>query len=48
MVTILETVRNRKNHEANPFILGKTGIANYFNNLQKQIEYEIEKQKSHL
>ncbi len=41
----LEIVRNRKNNEANPFIIGEEGIKNYFNNLRKQIEDMIAKQK---
>ena len=41
----LETIRNRKGNEANPFIIGETGIINYFNNLRKEIDDKIAKQK---
>ncbi|OOM75704.1 MBL fold metallo-hydrolase [Clostridium sp. BL-8] len=42
----LETVRNRKGNETNPFFIGEEGIKNYFDNLRKQINYMIEKQKN--
>lgn len=41
----LEAVRNRKGNEWNPFILGETGIKDYFNNLRKEIDDKIAKQK---
>ncbi len=37
----LEIVRNRKDNEVNPFIIGEVGIKNYFNNLRKEIDYKI-------
>lgn len=41
----LETVRNRKGNEANPFIIGEAGIKSYFNNLRNEIDNKIAKQK---
>ena len=37
----LDIVRNRKNGEANPFILGKDGMDNYFKALHKSIDDAI-------
>lgn len=44
----LETVRNRKDGEANPFLIGEKGIENYFSNLRRQIDDAISKQKKQL
>lgn len=41
----LEIVRNKKSNEINPFIIGEAGIKNYFNNLRKEIDDKIAKQK---
>ncbi len=37
----LEAVRNRKNNEMNPFMIGEMGISDYYNNLRKKIETAI-------